>query len=418
MSKTLDQTAPGADATSDLEAAPRTSLKSWLAVASMGVGTFALVTSEFLPVGLLTHVAKDLNVTSGTAGLMLTLPGIVGAIAAPALAVGSGKLDRRIVLWLLTALMIATNLLAVIAPNFPLMLAGRLLLGVSVGGFWAIASGLGNRLVQPADAGKATSIIFAGISLGTVLGVPAGTLIGELAGWRAAFGVTAALGGLLLLCQILLLPAMPPSRAIKAKDLPALLRNPTARAGFLAIVFIVIGHFASYTYVTPFLKQIAGMDGKLITSLLLAYGVAGFVGNFIGGIQAARNVRNTLTISVVLLAASALLFPIYGTSQIGATVLLILWGLAFGGFPISLQTWMFKSAPEALESGSALFVSTFQIFIAVGSAFGGWIVDSAGLPTTMVLGGLIAALAIISVWISGRNPDASGVSVADMPKGH
>ena len=158
-----------------------TTVAPWLAVLSVGIGAFALVTSEFLPVGLLPAMAAELAISKGQAGLMITTPGIVAAFAAIFVTVGSGRLDRRIVLLALTALLVASNLLVALAPSYGWILLGRALLGVGVGGFWAIGSAIGPRLVAPQHASRAMSIIFAGVSLGTVAGVPAGALLGELA---------------------------------------------------------------------------------------------------------------------------------------------------------------------------------------------------------------------------------------------
>jgi predicted MFS family arabinose efflux permease len=157
----------------------------------MAVGTFATVTTEFLPIGLLTSIAEGLHVSEGTAGLMVTTPGIVAALAGPGLIVLSGRLDRRAVLLALSALLVVSNLLAAFAPNFATMLVARFFLGLCVGGFWTFAPSATTHLVPHALLPRAMSFVLAGISVATVFGVPAGALLGNLAGWRAAFGVAA-----------------------------------------------------------------------------------------------------------------------------------------------------------------------------------------------------------------------------------
>src|SRR5476649_191359 len=171
---------------------------AWLAVASVALGAFALVTTEFLPVGLLPSIAAELHVTEGVAGMMVTIPGLVATVAALAVPLAAGKSDRRYVIIGLMALLAISNGIVALSSSFALTLFGRALLGIGVGGFWAIGGALGNRLVPAASAARATAIIFAGISLGTVAGVPAGALIGELAGWRMAFGVAGAVAVLVL----------------------------------------------------------------------------------------------------------------------------------------------------------------------------------------------------------------------------
>ena len=373
---------------------------AWLAVLSVAVGSFALVTTEFLPVGLLPSIAAELGVTEGIAGMMVTVPGIVAAFAAILVTIGVGKTDRRYVIWGLTATLIASNLIVALSHSYPLVLAGRALLGIGVGGFWAIGGALGNRLVPAASAARATAIIFAGISLGTVAGVPAGALIGELAGWRMAFGVAGAVAVLVLATQLWLLPSLPTAQALTFKQLPELLRVKKARLGMLVTLLVFIGQFAAYTYVTPFLSQVAGLSAKTISVLLLIYGAAGFAGNLIGGWAVARSVKNSLIATGVIMGLSAAAMPLFGATAAGATVLIVIWGLAFGMMPISVQTWMFKAAPDAMESGGAVFVATAQISLASGALVGGVSVDYLGVSSAMVVGGVfaLAMAAVIAAW--------------------
>jgi len=378
---------------------------AWLAVLSVAVGSFALVTTEFLPVGLLPTIATDLGVSEGIAGMMVTIPGLVAAFAAILVTIGIGKLDRRYVMLGLSALLTFSNLTVALAHSFPLVLLGRALLGVAVGGFWTIGGALGNRLVPPASATRATAIIFAGISLGTVAGVPAGALIGELLGWRLAFGAAGAVTLLVVCMQAVLLPRLPTDQAVTFSQLPALLRVKKARLGMLATWLVFLGQFAGYTYITPFLTQITGLNARTISALLLTYGAAGFVGNMIGGWAVARSVRYAVIATGVLMGISASLMPVMGTSLWGATALIIAWGVAFGMMPISVQTWMFAAAPDAMETGGAVFVATLQMALAAGALVGGLFVDHLGIASAMVAGGLFATAMAIVIAVWGRDDD-------------
>jgi predicted MFS family arabinose efflux permease len=177
----------------------RSSWTSWLAVISISLGSFVLVTSEFLPIGLLTQIASSLHVSNGTAGLMVTVPGIVAAFAAPLMTICAGHVDRRTLVLTFIALLIGSNVLSALSPNFTMMLASRVLFGISLGGFWTIAVTLGNRLVPKSQMARATTLILGGVSLATVLGVPAGTVIAGYAGWRASF---VAIGGAALVAGL------------------------------------------------------------------------------------------------------------------------------------------------------------------------------------------------------------------------
>lgn len=381
-----------------------TDLSSWLAVLSVAIGSFALVTTEFLPVGLLPSIAGSLHVSEGTAGLMVTVPGLLGALAAPLITVGSGTLDRRFVLWGLMALLALSNLIVALAPSFAVVLIGRVLLGIAVGGFWTVGGAIGPRLVSADAATRATSIIFAGISLGTVAGVPAGALVGHLIGWRVAFGAAGIATIIVLIAQVLLLPALSPARVIRMAELPALLRLPKARIGLIATACIFVGQFAAYTYITPFLVHVSGMGAPAVTALLLAYGVTGFIGNMLGGWGAARDVRAAVAVMALVLGLSVLFLPPFGTDQLAATILVGIWGLAFGAMPITTQIWMLKAAPQALEGSSALFVSTAQLSLASGALVGGVAVDHLGIPSAMVEGGLFSLVTAAVIWTFGRKP--------------
>src|SRR5882757_10433739 len=167
--------------------------RGWLAVFSVALSATVFCITEFLPVGLLRYISQGLSVSEGTAGVMVTAPGLLAAVAAPVLTVAVGSFDRRRVLQALGLLLIASNLIAMLASNFPILIVARILFGIGIGGFWAIGAGLGARLVTEQHVGRATSIIFAGVSLGMLIGGPAGALIGDLIGWRAAFGAALAM---------------------------------------------------------------------------------------------------------------------------------------------------------------------------------------------------------------------------------
>jgi len=388
----------------DPGAPEKATLKHWFAVLSVSLGAFVLVTSEFLPIGLLTNISGALGVSDGVAGLMVSIPGIVAAFAAPALTVIASRVDRRILLLSLMALLAVSSFIAAYAPNFQIMIAARVLFGISLGGFWSNAIALGGRLVPKASMVRATTIIMAGISIATVAGVPVGKVIADFLGWRTAFSV---IGGVVLLAgavQWWALPKLPAPKAPGFLQFTQLLRHPDARLGLATVALVIAGHFGAYTYVTPFLKQNPHMNAGFISSLLLAFGAAGIFGNFIGGAAAGKNLRKTIGVVIVLLAASITLLPSGGTNVLATSSLVLLWGLAFGAVPIVLQLWVFKAAPEAMEGGAALLTSTFQVFIALGSVLGGQVVDHLGTSSVMWFGGAVSGLALFIVLLSRARP--------------
>ncbi len=391
---------PTAAATSEAS-----SRSAWLAVGSLSVGSFAMVTTEFLPIGLLTDIAGTLGVSTGTAGLMVTTPGLLATFAGPALIVASGRLDRRTVMLALSALLVASNLLAALAPNFATMLLARVFLGLAVGGFWTFAPSAATQLVPAASQARAMSIVLAGISAATVLGVPAGAFLGTLAGWRAAFAVTGVLAALVLAAQLWLLPALPPARAIRPRDLLTPFGQRMARVGLVIMLFMVAGHFAAYTYLKPLLQQVFGLSPNAVTALLLVYGATGFIGTFVGGSIAARTVRGTMLLATLMLTVALLLAATLGTGMVAATLVVVIWGLGFGLVPVAATSWMLAAVPETPEAGQALLVSAFQIAIASGAVLGGMVVNGWGVSSAMLFGGtlmVVATVIVLSGLVLGR----------------
>ncbi|MEU9982440.1 MFS transporter [Streptomyces sp. NPDC050856] len=361
------------------------------AVAAVALATFTVVTSEMLPVGLLTPVSGALAVTEGTAGLTLTVTGVVAALAAPLAAPALRRLDRRRALVGLMAVLAAGNLLAAWAPHFAVLMAGRVLVGLGMGGVWAVAAGLAVRLVAPKAVPGATAVVFSGIAVASVLGVPAGTWLGELAGWRAAFTVAGVLALVVAGLLALLLPPLPAERAVGLAAVARLLRDPALRTGLLAVALLVTGHFAAYTYVRPVLERVSGATAGTIGTLLLVYGVAGVAGNFAAGAGAGRSPRGTLLVLSATLAVAVPLLP-----PLGAW-LLVLWGLAYGGVSVAAQSWVTAAVPQAREAGSALFAGVFNAAIAAGALLGGQVVDGFGLRSVMWTGGALAAVALLAL---------------------
>ncbi|MEU6996882.1 MFS transporter [Nonomuraea sp. NPDC046570] len=382
-----------------------TSTASLRAVLPVAAGTFSIVTSEMLPVGLLTPIGSDLRISDGMAGLTMTVPGLVAAVSAPIISVAAGRLDRRTVLCLLMGLLAAANAATALAPNFPILLGARVLVGVAIGGFWAFAIGLAPRLVAEQDVPRGTAIISGGISVASVLGVPAGAVLADVADWRTAFAVVAVLAAAVLVALRLLLPPLPAVGTFRPSGLPQVLRNTSIRTALTVTVLIVSGHFLAYTYVTPVLYEVTGVGPSLMSVLLLVYGVAGVVGNFVGGSMAGRHgPRAVLLVLATSLASATLLTALIG--GYAAIPLLVLWGLAYGGVSVSLQLWVIRSGPGVAEPGSALLSSVFNLSISLGALAGGGAVDAISTISVMWIGGALAVAAALVVWraASGRRP--------------
>ena len=364
----------------------------WPAVASLTLGVFGLVMAEFLPASLLTAMSTDLGISDGAAGQAVTATALVGAAAAPSLPLLTRKLDRRLVMLALSLLLVLSNVIAATAASLPALLTARVLLGIALGGFWSMSAALAMRLVPEALFPRAMSLILSGVSVATVCAAPLGAWMGEVWGWRSAFVAAGAVSIVGCLEQFDTLPALPPQGEPNLRVLAELLRRPPVRVALLAVLLLISGHFAGFTYIRPLMEQVAHLSAGAVSGVLLGYGIGGFFGNFIGGWLAGRSERWAIAFGGALIAALAACLLLAGQSPVVTMVAIPLWGLAFGAFPVGFQTWIVRAAPDQAEGAGGLLVAGFQIAIASGAVGGGLMVDRIG-----ALGGPAFALVAMTL---------------------
>ena len=389
-----------------LDTRPQTSaFRRWLAVFSLACGTFVLVNTEFLPIGLLSPIARSLGVTEGHAGLAVMLPGLVAAISAPLIMLFAKRMDRRRLLLLLSATVILANGIAVMAESFNVLLIGRIILGVGVGGFWSFAIPSGRRLVPEEQGARAISLITAGVAVGTVAGVPAGAFIGDLFGWRMAFTLNAVMALVIFVLQWIALPSLPAQQSIGLRAMLGVIKVPGIRYALIIGVFIAGGHFAAYTYLEPWLRFDLHLSASSISLLLMGYGIAGLIGTLASEFTVREfGVKRAFMLNMLLLSLSVLVLSTFHLPLALASALVILWGLAFGALPVCLNIWTYQASPALFETGSALLVCVFQTSLALGALFGGVLADNAGVSSAFLLGGVLTLLAAITIYLSRPQP--------------
>ncbi|HEX2212127.1 MAG TPA: MFS transporter, partial [Mycobacterium sp.] len=398
---------PALDANTSRIDLVRSPLRSWLAVVAVMTGIFMIVTAEILPIGLLIPIASTFAVSDGTAGLMMMVPGFVAAAAAPALTVCTARIDRRVMLCAWIAALAASNFLCAFANHYWMVLVSRVVVGLVIGGFWSIGAALGGRLVPDRHGARATSIIFVAVPLGSVLGVPVGTFLADAMGWRSAFVMLGAGTLAVLVALAVLMPALPAVHVTRLAVLRDLLRITDVRIGLLATFLVVLAHFGTYTYVTPLLEQVTQIGLGLIGALLLVYGAAGIVGNFVAGFTVNRWLRLSFGVAASSIGGATLLLPIVGQWVWATTALLVVWGVAYGAVPACSQAWISRPAPNATEAATVLFTSVFQATIGIGALTGGIVVDRTSAGTVMVCGSVVAILGACLIFGLGRPPSHS-----------
>lgn len=385
---------------------------AWGAVIAMTLGVFGLVTAEFLPASLLTPMASDLSITEGMAGQAVSATAILAVIASLLTATVTRRIDRRYVLLSFSVLLIISNILVAFAPNFILLLVGRMLLGIALGGFWTMAAAIVMRLVPLKDIPRALAILFSGVSAATIFAAPLGSYLGGTIGWRNVFLLVSLLGVLVFAVQFATLPKMQPRGRATLGTLIAVINRPRMKFGLFMLVLIFTGHFALFTYVRPFLENVTGVATAGVSGILLGFGIANFIGTYIAGALIARSLRLTLTLMPLIIGLAGIgMISIQG-SIAPTAVLVAIWGMAFGGVPVAWSTWITRSVPDEAESGGGLVVAAIQIGIGTGAAAGGLVYDVSGALGVFTIAALIllAAAAIVTLGLR-KDPAAVAKSI-------
>jgi predicted MFS family arabinose efflux permease len=368
---------------------------SWAGVVSLGLGVFAIVMSEFLPASLLPRIADDLTVSVGAAGQSVTTTALAAAATALCISVVLPRADRRRVMIGLTALAVVSDVLVALAPDLTVLLVARLLLGVALGGFWALATAMAAQLVPADHLGRALTVVNTGVALATVAAVPLGSWLGEVWGWRGVFGLGAGVAVLALTVQAATLPSVPPTSASGLRALGAVLRSGVVLLGLLALLLVFGGHFSGFTYVRPAVERMSDVGAGGLAVLLLVFGVAGLVGTVVSGPLADRAPRVGVFGFPAAVGIGMLVLHGTGSSTAGLFAATALWGLGFGGVPTTVLSWGARAEPDRLEQVGGLIVTVCNVAIALGAVVGGVLVDRVDASAPLVVGGAAALVGAV-----------------------
>lgn len=375
---------------------------------ALTISAFGIGTTEFVIVGLLPTVASDLGISIPSAGLLVSLYAIGVAIGAPILTALTGKVPRKMLLISIMLLFVIGNGLASIAPGFFTLVLARILTGFAHGVYFSIGSTIAASLVAEEKRATAISIMFSGLTLAIVTGVPLGTFIGQQFGWRATFIGVSILGIIGLIASMLLVPKnLKSDRAASLKSLPKVLGNRRLIFAFLMTALGYGGTFVVFTYLSPILQQVTGFQESTVTFILLVYGIAIALGNLFGG--KAANKKPLKALLWMFAAQGLVLLAFYFTAAspvLSIITLFLLGGLSFATVP-GLQLLVVqiaeKEVPGTEDVASGINIAAFNIGIAIGSYAGGLIVTSSlGLGSTPWIGALFLLVTVLITWYSIR----------------
>jgi MFS transporter, DHA1 family, inner membrane transport protein len=376
---------------------------------------FVSVTTELLPTGLLPAMSRDLGVSAGRVGLLVTAYALMVAVLAAPIGMAAARHGRRTVLTVALMGYAVCNAITAVSDTYPLTVAGRVIGGLSHGLFWGMLAGYAGRMVSPDRVGRAVTIASAGGTAAVLLGVPAGTAIGVSVGWRPVFGGFAVVALALALIGARLLPAIPGAARGSAMRMRDVIRLPGLRAVVAATGLIMLGHFSFITYVAPYLTS-AGVAESRLGPALLGYGAAGAVGLLVAGLVVDQRLRPAMKANAVLLAVTFAALAIAGA--IGLTTPLAIagaavTGFALGGLPVFLQAATLRAAPGAAEAASALNASAFNIGIGGGALLGGLTVDQWGPGYLPIAAGGLVGVGLLVISFSRRvgAPAAAGAAI-------
>ncbi|WP_394212354.1 MFS transporter [Psychrobacter piscatorii] len=378
-----------------------------LALWALTLSAFAIGTTEFVIVGLVPTIAADLGVSLPSAGLLVSLYAVGVAIGAPILTALTGRWNRKIVLMSLMGLFVIGNLLAWQAPSYKTLILARILTGLAHGVFFSIGSMIATSLVSKEKEASAIAIMFTGLTVALVTGVPLGTWIGQHFGWHATFLVVSALGLLALIGSAILVPKnLKKSIPATFKEQLQVIVKPQLLLVYLMTILGYGGTFTAFTYLAPILEQQTKFAPSAIGLIMLVYGVSVAIGNIWGGKLAdKRGPISALSIIFSTLSVILLLFTFTMQSKIAAVLTILAWGaFAFGNVP-GLQIYVVKQAekytPNAVDVASGLNIAAFNIGIALGSIIGGSVVENMSLQDTAWIGAVISLMALAVTRYSG-----------------
>ncbi|EEI7682998.1 sugar transporter [Salmonella enterica subsp. enterica] len=375
---------------------------AWLRVVTLAIAAFIFNTTEFVPVGLLSDIAESFHMQTAQVGIMLTIYAWVVAVMSLPFMLLTSQMERRKLLICLFVLFIASHVLSFLAWNFTVLVISRIGIAFAHAIFWSITASLAIRLAPAGKRAQALSLIATGTALAMVLGLPIGRVVGQYFGWRTTF-FAIGMGALItLLCLIKLLPKLPSEHSGSLKSLPLLFRRPALMSLYVLTVVVVTAHYTAYSYIEPFVQNVAGLSANFATVLLLILGGAGIIGSLVFGKLGNRHASSLVSIAIALLVVCLLLLVVClllllpaADSEAHLAILSIFWGIAIMVIGLGMQVKVLALAPDATDVAMALFSGIFNIGIGAGALVGNQVSLHWSMSAIGYIGAIPACAALV-----------------------
>ncbi|HBC0344602.1 TPA: sugar transporter [Salmonella enterica subsp. enterica serovar Napoli] len=368
---------------------------AWLRVVTLAIAAFIFNTTEFVPVGLLSDIAESFHMQTAQVGIMLTIYAWVVAVMSLPFMLLISQMERRNLLICLFVLFIASHVLSFLAWNFTVLVISRIGIAFAHAIFWSITASLAIRLAPAGKRAQALSLIATGTALAMVLGLPIGRVVGQYFGWRTTF-FAIGMGALItLLCLIKLLPKLPSEHSGSLKSLPLLFRRPALISLYVLTVVVVTAHYTAYSYIEPFVQNVAGLSANFATVLLLILGGAGIIGSLVFGKLGNRHASSLVSIAIALLVVCLLLLLPAADSEAHLAILSIFWGIAIMVIGLGMQVKVLALAPDATDVAMALFSGIFNIGIGAGALVGNQVSLHWSMSAIGYIGAIPACAALV-----------------------
>ncbi|EAA9121954.1 sugar transporter [Salmonella enterica] len=368
---------------------------AWLRVVTLAIAAFIFNTTEFVPVGLLSDIAESFHMQTAQVGIMLTIYAWVVAVMSLPFMLLTSQMERRKLLICLFVLFIASHVLSFLAWNFTVLVISRIGIAFAHAIFWSITASLAIRLAPAGKRAQALSLIATGTALAMVFGLPIGRVVGQYFGWRTTF-FAIGMGALItLLCLIKLLPKLPSEHSGSLKSLPLLFRRPALMSLYVLTVVVVTAHYTAYSYIEPFVQNVAGLSANFATVLLLILGGAGIIGSLVFGKLGNRHASSLVSIAIALLVVCLLLLLPAAESEAHLAILSIFWGIAIMVIGLGMQVKVLALAPDATDVAMALFSGIFNIGIGAGALVGNQVSLHWSMSAIGYIGAIPACAALV-----------------------